>query len=259
MDLEIKDKKVLITGASQGIGKSIALAFAREGCKVTLIARREEVLKEIVKEMGGEEKGHSYISSDLLVEGNPTKIAEELCKLNNGYDIVVHNVGGTLGVRDVLSSYEDWYKVWRFNAGIAIEMNKILIPYMQKQKWGRVIHISSQSGVGLRGCGAYGASKAYLNAYTKVLAKGIAKDGIVASAITPGSIYAPGGDWDENSPKNNKDKESFYKKREDFLRHHMPIGRLGTPEEISPFVLFMASKYATFAVGSIVPVDGGTD
>jgi 3-oxoacyl-[acyl-carrier protein] reductase len=257
MDLGIKGKKVLITGASQGIGKAIALSFAKEGCKVSVIARSEDKLKELIKEMEG--TGHSMFAIDLLPKGNPTIAINKLLELNQGYDIIVHNIGGTLGVRDVLSSEEDWNKVWRFNTGIAIEINDILIPYMQKQKWGRIIHISSQSAFGLRGCGPYGAAKAYLNAYAKVLGKGVAKDGIVVSALTPGSVYASGGDWDENSPKNNSDKEAFYKKRADFLRHHMPIGRLGTADEIAPFALFMASKHVTFAIGSIVPVDGGTD
>ena len=245
MDLGIKGKKVLITGASQGIGREIALSFAREGCKVSIIARSEEKLKKVLEEMGGEEKGHCICVVDLLPEGNPTKAVSELIEKNKGYDIVVHNIGGTLGVRDVISPVEDWNRVWRFNVGIAIEINRLVIPYMREQKWGRIINTSSQSAEGLRGCGAYGASKAYLNAYTKVLGKGVAKDGIIVSAISPGSIYAEGSDWDENSPKNIDNKEAFFKKKEDFLRHHMAIGRLGTAEEIAPFVLFMASKYVT--------------
>ncbi|MBR9705288.1 SDR family oxidoreductase [Candidatus Pacearchaeota archaeon] len=259
MDLGLTNKKVLVTGASKGIGKEIAIQFAKEGCIVSIIARNEEKLKEVVNEMNKYNQGHSYYAIDLLPLENPKKAINELLKDKKGFDIVVHSVGGTLRVRDVLSSYEDWLSVWRFNTGIAIEINNLLVPYMKEQKWGRIIHISSQSAFGLRGCGAYGASKAYLNKYAIVLGKGLAKDGIVVSAITPGSVYAPGGDWDENSSKNNSDIDAFHKKKADFLRHHMPIGRLGTADEIAPFALFLASKQASFAIGSVVPVDGGTD
>ena len=142
MDLGIKGKKVLVTGASQGIGKAIALSFAKEGCKVTIIARREEELKKVIEEIGGEENGHSYYAVDLLPENNPTNAINHLLKIKKGFDIVVHSIGGPLMIRDVLSSYDDWYKVWRFNAGIAIEINNLVIPYMKEQKWGRIIHIS---------------------------------------------------------------------------------------------------------------------
>ena len=262
MNLGIEDKKVLVTGASQGIGKEIALQFSNEGCLVTIIARSKEKLEEVLVEMGGEENGHQVYAVDLMPEGAPTKVVKELVEKNINYDIVVHNVGGTLEVRDPLSPVIDWYNVWRFNAGIAIEMNHILIPLMQKRKWGRVVHISSEAAVGLRGCPAYGASKAYLNAYSKVLGKNVAKEGVVVSAIAPGAIDAPGGHWDENNDENSKTAETmraFLRKKEDFLRHHQSIGRLGRPEEIACFALFMASKHVTFANGTIIYVDGGTE
>jgi len=259
MDLGIKDKRVLVTGASQGIGRAIALAFAKEECKVSVVSRRKEQLEKVVEEMGGLEKGHDYYVANLMDPGNPTRVAKDLLERNFGCDIVVHNVGGTLEVRDIISPVEDWEKVWMYNAGIPIEMNRILIPPMKEQKWGRIIHISSISAVGLRGCGPYGAAKAYLNAYTNVLGKAVAKDGIVVSAIMPGSIYAPLGPWDENSEKNKNDKAAFYKKKDDFLWHHQAIGRLGEAEEIAPFAVFLASNQASFATGAIVPVDGGTE
>ena len=258
MNLGIKDKNVLITGASQGIGKAIALAFAKEKCNVSIIARKKGKLEEVLKEMGGKKAGHSYHIADLMEEGAPTKVVKELLEKNGTYDIVVHNVGGTLDIRDVLSPITDWNKVLKFNAGIAIEMNKYLIPPMQEQKWGRVVNISSLSAENMHGCGPYCAAKSYLNAYTKALGKGVAKDGIVVSAIMPGTIYEEGGKWDEKNPKNAKNLEELQRRRTDFLRHYQHIGRFGTSEEITPFVLFMASQHVTFATTSIIPV-GGTE
>ncbi|MFH0868837.1 MAG: SDR family oxidoreductase [archaeon] len=257
MDLGIRDRRVLITGASQGIGRAIALEFAKEGCKVAVIARREEKLRELIKEIGGKEKGHAYFATDLMKKAEPTRAVKELAKGGN-FDIVVHNLGGTLGIKDPLAPVEDWNKVWQLNVGVAIEMNALLIPPMQAQQWGRIIHVSSNSAEFLRGSPAYGAAKAYLNAYTKVLGRAVAKEGIVVSALMPGAIYAKGQDSDEESGISLKDREAFLKKREEFLRQQQAIGRLGTPEEIAPFAVFMASKHATFAQASIIPIDGGT-
>ena len=257
MDLGIKGRRVLITGASQGIGRAIALEFAKEGCKVAVIARREEKLRELIEEIGGKEKGHAFLAAGLMKKAEPARAVKELAKGGN-FDIAVHNLGGTLGIKDPLAPVEDWNKVWQLNVGIAIEMNALLIPPMRAQRWGRIIHISSNSAEFLRGSPAYGAAKAYLNAYTRVLGRAVAKDGIVASALMPGAISSKGQDLGEESGLNLKAMEAFLKNREEFLRHQQAIGRLGTPEEIAPFAVFMASKHVTFAQASIIPVDGGT-
>ena len=128
---------------------------------------------------------------------------------------------------------------------------------MIENNFGRIVHISSISGESLRGSAPYGASKAFLNAYIKVLAREVATKNIVVSGILPGAVYAEGGPWDENS-EINKDLAAFKNKKADFLRHHHAIGRLGLANEISPLVSFLCSKYATFAVGSLIPIDGGT-
>ena len=105
-----------------------------------------------------------------------------------------------------LSTLEDWELVLRFNVGIAITINNLIIPKMIEKKYGRIVHISSISGESLRGSAPYGASKAFLNAYIKVLAREVAENNIVVSGVLPGAIYAQGGHWDENSSinKNNK-------------------------------------------------------
>lgn len=251
MDLGIKDKRVLITGASQGIGKATALAFAEEGCRVAVIARREDKLKELIEEMGGKSKGHSYYARDLMKKGEPTAAVNELTSKGGNFEIVVHNIGGTLELKEPLAPVDKWHRVWQLNAGIAIEINALVVPFMQKQRWGRVIHISSVSAEDVRGSAPYAAAKAYLNAYVKGVGRAFAKDGIVFSAIMPGAIFAEGGHWD-NIKKTNPDMV------EDFLRHHHAIGRLGSAEEIAPFVLFMASRQVTFAPASTIRVDGGT-
>lgn len=257
MDLGIKGKRVLITGSSRGIGATIAKAFSAEGCKVSLLARNKEKLEQLFKELGGAKEGHRFYSIDLLEPGAPTKTAKNFIKEDGPFDIVVHNVGGALGHKDPLSSVEDWLEVWRFNVGIAIEINSVLVPPMQKQHWGRVIHISSISaelGEPLLepygGALPYAAAKSYLNAYVKGLGRQLAKDNVVVTAIMPGVILCEGKYWD-------KMRLTSPKLVDDFLRHHTSIGRFGKPQEIAPFAVFLASEQASYACGSIIPVDGG--
>jgi 3-oxoacyl-[acyl-carrier protein] reductase len=131
----------------------------------------------------------------------------------------------------------------QFNAGHAIEINALIIPPMQEKRWGRIIHISSISAENLRASAPYGCAKAFLNAYIKTVGRAVAPEGVVISGLMPGAVLAEAGHWD-NIRKNNPAMMS------DFLRHHHAIGRLGTAEEISPFAVFMASQWVSFAPAS---------
>ena len=257
MDLGINGKRVVITGGSKGIGAHTARVFAEEGCKVSIVSRDEDKLKQKIEEIGGVSKGHEYIVSNLRESGEPSRVAQELIAKHKTVDIVVHNVGGALGQKDPLGKVEDWNSVWRFNVGIAIEMNALLIPEMKKQNWGRVIHISSISaelGEPLRepfgGALPYASAKAYLNAYVKGLGREMAKDNVVVSGIMPGAVLSQGKYWDKMKDQNQQLVD-------DFLNQYYPIGRFAIAEEISPLVVFLASDRASFAAGSIMAISGG--
>tara|TARA_Y100000590_G_C15718161_1_gene1012593 strand:+ start:1355 stop:2122 length:768 start_codon:yes stop_codon:yes gene_type:complete len=253
MNLGIKNKRVLVCGASQNIGESIVKDFSKEGCKVTMIARNEKKLKKIFNSLGGKKNGHSYFVANLLEKNVIPKVINDIIKKHKKIDIIVHNIGGSLGKTEPLSNIESWKDVWNFNVGIAIEINNILIPLMIKNKWGRIVHISSivgQSGHLSKGSIAYAASKSYLNSYVKGIGRTYANKNIVISAVMPGAILAKGKYW-ERIKKNNP------KILKNFLKEHQAIGRLGLTGEVSPFVVFLSSQQASFACGSIIPVDGG--
>jgi len=250
MDFGLINKKVLVVGASKGIGRATAVAFAQEGCRVVTIARSESLLEELETEMLVYGNGHARFAADLLQHGEPSKIAEQINNEFSGFDVVVHAIGGPLDIRDPLSPVEAWQKVWQYNCGIAIEMNRVLIPHMQVQSWGRVVHVSSMSGIMLRGAAPYASAKAYLNAYTKTLGRGLAKSGVVVSAVLPGAVAFDGSYWDKFIKENHP-------RVDDFLQHHQAVGRMGTPEEIAAFVVMLASQQADFAQGALFNVDGG--
>lgn len=256
MNLGLKGKKALIVGASKNIGAAIARCLAAEGCAVFLISRDESKLAALCAELGGRKAGPDYLAVDLRVEGKPSEAAQEALRRAGTIDVVVHNVGGALGHKDVLGPLGEWEDVWRFNAGIPIEMNRILIPPMRERKWGRVVHISSivaELGEPLMPFGGalpYAAAKAYLNSYVRGLGRSLASENVVISGVMPGVLASDGKFWD----KMLKDEPA---KVRDFVDHFYPAGRFGKPEEIAPFVALLSSEHAAFASGAILPVSGG--
>lgn len=249
MDLGISGKNVLVVGASKGIGKEIALSFAKEGAKLTTIARSKTLLESLNEELGKLTLlDHKYYSVDLM-QDNIAEIATQILKERNVFDIIIHNIGGSLVSRNVLGTIEEWSYAWKFNAGIAIAINNILIPPLIEKGWGRVIHISSISAKMLRGNPLYASSKAFLNAYVTTVGRSIAETGVVMSSVMPGAVAFPGSYWDESSRTDPA-------RCKDFLRHHQAIGRFGTTKEIADVVLFMASEQASFMQAAEIPVDG---
>lgn len=247
MDLGIANRKALVTGASRGLGRSIASCLAQESVQVAVVARNEKDIKSFLNEHEG---NHVGLICDLIPVGNPTKMVREL-KEKFGYpDIIVHNVGGNLNITNPLCSVRDWRKVYRFNLEIAIELNQLLIPHMQKNKWGRIVHISSISALENQGTVPYCSIKAALTAYTRSLGRYVSPDGINISAVLPGAVYTEGGYWDITSKTRPEHVEKYLKER-------MAIKRFGEPEEIGRIVTFLCSEHASFVVGSAFTVDGG--
>ena len=251
MDLGLKGKRALVTGAGRGIGQAIANCLAKEGVQVAIVARTGADVASVLEEMGGLSKGHWGIAMDLTPDGAPAELLKGLKQARfNPIDIVVHNLGGILNIRDPFCSIHDWRRVYRLNFEVAVELNLNLVPLMQKQKWGRVIHISSISGMENHGPVPYCAVKAALTAYTRSFAGVVASDGVMISAVLPGAVFTEKGDWD----KIQKENPEHVKK---FLSERQRIGRFGKPEEIAQFVAFLSSQLASFNAGGIFPVDGG--
>jgi len=247
MDLGIKGKRALVTGGGRGLGRSIASCLANEGVQVAIVSRTKEDIDSFLREFGSDHRGLTY---DLVADGAPTQMVDELLSSFGYPDIVVHNVGGNLDISDPFCSVSDWRKIYRFNLEIAVELNLLLVPEMQKKQWGRVVHISSIAALENQGTVPYCAMKAALSSYTRSFGRFVSKDGVNISAVLPGAVFTKGGYWDTTLKTRPEHVEKYLKER-------MAIQRFGEPDEIGKVVTFLCSQQASFVVGSSVLVDGG--
>lgn len=247
MDLGIKNKVALVTGGASGIGRAIVTELAENGCKVFFTSRNTNSSFEDSKNYDFQPK---LLAIDVSSNAGPKMLFKALSELGVTIDILVNNIGDTLGILDPFCSLEDWRKIYRLNLECHVEMNNLALPVMMNNKWGRIVNISANASLENSGPVPYCAIKAAYTAYTRSMARVLAKTGVVMSAVLPGVVITEQGHW-QNVLKNNPEHAERY------LKERTPIERFGTAEEISPFVALLCSEKASFAVGSIHAIDGG--
>ena len=159
-------------------------------------------------------------------------------------------MGDTLGVTDHFCSLDDWRKVYRLNMEVHVEYVNLFTPGMISRKWGRVVNITAGAALENSGPVPYCSFKAAYTAYTRSMARVLAETGVVMSAVLPGVVFTEKGHWQEVLKTRPEHAEKY-------LQERTTLKRFGTPDEISPMVVFLASELASFCVGSIVPVEGG--
>lgn len=240
MNLGLAGKLALVTGASQGIGRAIALTLMHEGAFVVAVARSKP--SGLTVPWSGDGGHVIHATLDLTAPDTVAAMATLLAtSAVSPPDIIVHNLGGSL------SGSDDYEAVWRFNVGIAKELNDVFVPQMQARSWGRVVHLSTLSTKTHNGYPAYVAAKCALEGYVKTLARSVAKDGVVVTAVAPGAIYTEGRHFAKLS---EPELATYYDR-------HLPTRRLGTAQDVASVVAFLCSEQAGFMAGAIVPVDGG--
>jgi 3-oxoacyl-[acyl-carrier protein] reductase len=251
MDLGIKDKWALVTGASKGLGQAIARQLASEGARIIAVARSKDKLSELINDLPEGSNKHIYVCADLLEDSQLQSLCKFVIDEQKIPEIIVHNLGGSLGVTDSLSESSAYEKVWKLNLGISIDINSKFIPFMQKKSWGRIVHISSASASTYHGYTPYVAAKCALTGYVKSASRNIAKDNVILSAVAPGPIHNEGRYFAELVKNNSPEIKEYFK-------HHLAIERLGQPNEIASAVVFLCSRHATLASGSIFEFNGGS-
>ena len=250
MELGLNGKVAIVTGASRGIGRSIALGLAAEGCRLGICARGAERLEQTADEVraaGAEVLALPVDATDAsALEQFVAAVGERYGRI----DILVNNVGG--GGKDLFAETtdEDWAGAFDLTLWPAIRASRLVVPWMERQGRGAIVMISSIFGREWGGRPAYNVVKAAENALAKSMARQYAATGIRVNAVAPGSIIFPGGSWQRRVDENPE-------RLAEFVRNELPLGRFGYPEEVANVVTFLVSDAASLMIGACVNVDGG--
>ncbi len=252
MKLGIKDKVALVTGGIQGIGSSITSNLLAEGCRVIATTRSSDAIDKF-KELNPKNiENLICIKSSLTEKGDIDALYSEIKDKGYEIDILVNNAGHTMDITDPFCSIEDWKKVWALNFDVVIELVNLCVPDMKKNKWGRIVNITSCAGLENSGPVTFSTVKAALSAYTRSMGRVLAieEEGIVMTALFPGVVLTKGGHWEEVLKTNPSHAEKY-------LAERCPVGRFGEIDEIGPIVSVYCSQLASFCHGAIIPVDAG--
>jgi len=240
---DLTGKTALVTGASGGLGTAIAIALAKAGAKVALSGTRVEALETVKAKIGEAAVVVPGDLSDAAVTEKLFKDAE--AALGGGVDILVNNAGLTRDGLAMRMKDEDWQKVIDVDLTAAFRLSRASLRGMMKRKWGRIVGITSIVGVtGNPGQANYAAAKAGMIGMSKALAQEVASRGITVNCVAPGFIVSPMTDALNEEQKTR-------------LLGGIPLGRMGTAEEIAAAVLYLASNEAAFVTGQTLHVNGG--
>jgi 3-oxoacyl-[acyl-carrier protein] reductase len=244
MDLQIRDKTALVTGASIGIGRGVALGLAREGVRLALVARRAELLEEVAAEVVAAGAVRPVvICEDLLPEGAPARIARAALAGLGSISILINNAGGSRPFK-LDATEAQWHEAMTLNFTRPRQLTQALLDQMIGAEWGRIITMTGKSepeGIN----GAFSA-KAAVHAWAKGLSREVGKHGITVNCIPPGRIM---------SEQIRRNYTPQYRQWQ--AEHEIPVGRYGEPEDVANLVCFLASPLAAYITGAVIPVDGG--
>ena len=247
MDLKLKNKKVLISGSSKGIGLSIAKKFIKEGAKVVINSRNKYDLNAVALSIGN---CHS-VAEDVSIPAGAMNATIRAAEMLGGIDILVCNVGSGSSVPPGHESYNEWQRVFSVNFFTATNLIEASLKYLARSQ-GSVVCISSICGAE-RIPGApvtYSVAKSALNTYVKSIAAPLAERGIRINSVAPGNINFDGSIWSE---KMAQDADSV----QEMLQNDVPLRKLGSPDDVAGLVVWLASDVSNFVTGTGMTTDGG--
>ncbi|MEK7378062.1 MAG: SDR family oxidoreductase [Candidatus Binatota bacterium] len=257
MELGLKGQVALVAGASQGMGRAVALGFAREGAKVSICARGEAQLKEAA-EMIRRETGGDVLAlvADMTRLEDIQKLVAKTVERFGRLDVVVTNAGGPPPGEFMKFTDEDWEKAFHLSFMSALRLAREAVPHMRKVGGGRVVNITSYSvKEPIAGLVLSNAIRSAVIGLAKTLSRELAKDNILVNNVCPGRI-----DTERARKLNQARAERLQRPVEEINREmaaEIPLGRYGTAEEMADLIVFLASERASYITGTTIQIDGG--
>jgi 3-oxoacyl-[acyl-carrier protein] reductase len=243
MDLQLKGKTALVTGASMGIGRAIATGLAAEGVRLCIAARRTELLGQLAREIvaAGGTQPH-IVTIDLMQDGAAQRLGQQALSALGKVEILINCAGGSRPTA-IDSADEKWVEGMTLNFVRPRQLAHAVLPDMIKHRWGRIINITGKSEP--EGISVANSAKAGIHAWAKGLSREVGKYGITVNSIPPGRI------------ESEQAKVNHPAEKRAALNKEIPVGRFGEPEELAFVAVMLASPLASYVTGAVVPVDGG--
>ena len=243
----LEGRVALITGASRGLGRAMAVSLAQGGAKLALVARDEDKLKETAAEVAGAGSEARVFLADVAREADVERLKHEVAQAFGHVDILINNAGINHRKNLIDFTLDEWQRVMDTNVNSVFLMCRAFIPMMKGRSYGRIINMTSiMAHVSLPGRTAYSTTKTALLGLTRALAQEVAADGITVVAVSPGPF---GTEMNTAIMQNPEVNAQFISK--------IPMGRWGRVEEIGQLALFLCSDGAGFITGTDVLIDGG--
>ncbi len=247
MSGKLEGRIALITGASRGLGKAMALALGSEGASIALVSRNREQLQKTAEEVGRTGNGAQVFQADVTREKEVLQLEKEVAQAFGRIHILINNAG--INIRKQLTEYtlDEWQRVLDTNLTGTFLMSRAFVPHMKGNGYGRVINLAStMAHVSIPGRTAYSASKSAILGLTRSLALELAPDGITVNAISPGPFAT---EMNTSLMENPQLNAQFLAK--------IPVGRWGRVEEVGQLAVYLCSPEAGFITGTDVLIDGG--
>jgi 3-oxoacyl-[acyl-carrier protein] reductase len=243
---DLTGKVALVTGGSRGIGRSISLHLARQGASIGInYLNNEKAAKEVQEEIRSYEGQAVLVQGDVSVPEEAERVVETTHESLGRLDILVNNAGFNRDTLLLRMSVKDWDDVMATNLRAVFLMTKAAVRHMMRQRWGRVINIGSVSGIaGNAGQANYAAAKAGLVGFTKAVAREFGSRNITANVVAPGLVQT-------------ELTEHITEQVVEMAKQRIFVGRVGTPEDVSACVVFLASEESSYMSGQLLVVDGG--